>query len=152
MSSFGSLPLIKGTAADIQKGFEDSFQLTQDWVTANIGPGNYTVKDWYKDMPPTVWLPAAQSIVGYWTGGTMTTVPPPPGGGIGTTNVILIPGTQSPLNVEIGNAFKTGNINDVVNGLNESFVNHLKLITGVWTGFTSAVPPVPLVFPWAGLS
>ena len=152
MTSFGSLPLIKGTAAGIQKGFEDSFQAAQDWGIANITSDDYTVKNWYNDMPLTVWLPAAQGVVDYWAGGTMLPTPPPPGGAVGPTNVILIPGTPTPLNKDISDAFKTQNINDVVNGLNDSFVNHLKLVTGVWTGVTPSVPPLPLIFPWVGLS
>jgi hypothetical protein len=151
-TTFGSLPLKKGTAADITSGFDASFELAQQWTTANINQNSQEDKDWFKDLPDSVWLPAALGVIKYWTGGMMTPLPPPPGGAVGTINPILFPGSPSPLNTMIGAAFKTGNATALCSLLNVAFIAHLKLVAGTWTGFTPSAPPVPLVFPWVTLS
>ena len=149
---FGSLPLKKGTAADITSGFDASFELAQQWLTTNIQPTDYTVKQWNNDMPDSVWLPAALGVIKYWTGGMMTPLPPPPGGAVGTINPILFPGSPSPLNTMIGAAFKIGKTFPLCAALNVAFIAHLKLVAGTWTGVTGSTPPLALVFPWITLT
>tara|TARA_R110000803_G_scaffold202439_1_gene267612 strand:- start:374 stop:979 length:606 start_codon:yes stop_codon:yes gene_type:complete len=150
---FASLPIAKGTAADITSGFEDSFELAQQWTTANINQNSQDEKDWWRDLPDSTWLPAAASVVKYWTGGMMSPLPPPPGGGVGIANPILFPGATSPLNINIGKAFKTGNATNLCSLLNTAFVTHLTEVSGTWTGLAAAgTPPPPYVFPWVTLS
>jgi hypothetical protein len=151
-TTFGALPVSKGSAAGIQAGFEASFELAQQWATTNIQPTDNTVKDWNSEMPDSVWIPAATSIVNYWKGGSMATAPPPPGGGVGATNPILFAGTPAPLNSAIGAAFKLGTTVGLCNALNIAFIAHLKMVSGLWTGLAAAgTPPPPLVVPWVSL-
>ena len=154
-TTFGSLPVKRGTANGIRIGFEASFQLAEDWGYANISETDYTVKQWNNDMPDSVWIPAATAVVNYWKGGTMATAPPPPGGGVGYTNKILIGGTISPLNSAIGAAFKIGKTFPLCTALNIAFIGHLKLVTGLWAGLTVPPPtgtPPPYAFPWVSLT
>jgi len=149
---FGSVPLTRGTALGIQEGFEASFELAQQWLTTNIQPTDYTVKQWNNDMPDSVWLPAATAVVNYWLGGMMSPLPPPPPGVVPTANPILFPGLPVPLNSAIGAAFKIGKTFPLCAALNVAFIAHLKLVAGTWTGVTGSVPPLPYVFPWITLS
>lgn len=152
-TTFGSLPLSVGTAGDVTAGFEASFELAQQWTTSNINQNTNEDKNYYLDLPDSIWLPAAKGVVKYWTGATMAPSPPPPGGGVGTTNVVVIPGTSVPLNSLIGVAFKQNNATALCGLLNTAFIAHLKTVTGIWTGLAAAgSPPPPFVFPWVTLN
>jgi len=118
-------------------GFSESFKLAR---TLNIG----------KPLP-AVWLPAAVSIVTYWTGVSFSPMPPPPGGLIGATNLVTSPGLPEPLNNDIGLAFQQEDPYLVAQELDLAILKHLSTITGTWTGTAPGTPPPPLVLPWVGI-
>ena len=136
---FASVPLTLKSDQIIAAGFSASFKLAR---ALQIG------------VPlAAVWLPAATSIVTYWTGVTFTPMPPPPGGLVGTTNIVTVPGLPTPLNFGIQKAFRQEDPFKVARKLDSAMKGHLKQVTGVWTGTAPAFPsPVPLVVPWVGLS
>jgi hypothetical protein len=165
-TSYGGIPpLTVGTALDIQKGFEKSFEKLETYMNDVVSwaPGD-SPTEWGMEVPDEVWLDAATSVVKYWSGGIMSPLPPPPPGSVGT-NPILFPGytinTQTnlisvndQLTKDISAAFKLYNGLKLGKALDKAFVDHLKLVAGTWTGVILAPPaaPVPLVFPWVGLS
>tara|TARA_R100000900_G_scaffold101187_2_gene78377 strand:- start:527 stop:1078 length:552 start_codon:yes stop_codon:yes gene_type:complete len=101
---------------------------------------------------PLVWLPAATSIVAYWTAVPFTPMPPPPGGLVGAANVTTFPGLPTPLNFQIGRAFQKEDPYLVADALDSAFKSHLKTVAGLWTGTAPAAPsPIPYVFPWVAL-
>ena len=151
-TTYGAFVANRGTATTIENGFKASFELAEQWQTANIGETDYTVKQWNNEMPDSVWIPAAKAVVEYWNGGTMKTAPPPPGGGVGTTNKILFPGATVALTPAISAAFKLGKTYPLCSALNVAFIAHLKLVTGTWVGFAAGgTPPPPFTFPWVSL-
>lgn len=135
--SFSSVPLTLKSDQIIAAGFSASFKLAR---AMSIGIPN-----------PVVWTPAATAIVTYWTAVNFSPMPPPPGGLTGTTNITTFPGSPVPLNLQIGQAFQQNDPFKVANKLNTAVVNHLKLVTGLWTGTAPGSPPVPFVLPWVGL-
>ena len=132
---FSSKPIVLKSEQIIAAGFIASFKLAR---IMKIGKPS-----------PLVWLPAATSIVAYWTAVPFTPMPPPPGGLVGTTNITTFPGLPTPLNFQIGSAFQEEDPFDVAASLNSAMENHLKTVAGLWTGTAPAAPsPIPYVFPW----
>jgi len=134
----GSKPITLKPNQTIAAGFIASFKLAR---LMTVGKPS-----------PLVWLPAATSIVAYWTAVPFTPMPPPPGGLVGATNITTFPGLPTPLNFQIGSAFQKEDPYDVAEALDSAFKNHLKMVTGLWAGTAPAAPsPIPYVFPWVGL-
>ena len=131
---FTSKPIGLKSEQIIFGGFSSSFKLAR---ALSIGK-----------PPSAVWLPAAASIVTYWTAVTFTPMPPPPGGLVGTTNITTFPGLPTPLNFQIGSAFQEEDPHKVASSLNSAMENHLMTVTGLWTGTAPGSPPIPYVFPW----
>ena len=128
--------------------------------------------------PPIEWMPAAAGIVTYWTGKQLLLTspppltpwldvppefgspPPPPAAPIPIhtppmiTNMVTVPGTPTPLNVEIHTAFNKKKPRLVARFAVKAFKNHAKLISGIamWSNPVPPVaPPVPTPFPWVGI-
>jgi len=142
----GSLPLTLPGPGGIQAGFLASFN-----AAFNIKEGV---------IPDTIWMPAASSIITYWTGVQFAPMPPAPGGLLGTTNTVLFPGEPSSLASSISAAFKAGQpaitsidgASLVASALNIAFVSHLAQVSGIWIGTAPGAPPIPYIFPWVGLT
>tara|TARA_R100000808_G_C2122133_1_gene133200 strand:+ start:344 stop:892 length:549 start_codon:yes stop_codon:yes gene_type:complete len=135
---FTSKPIGLKSEQLIFGGFSASFKLAR---VLTIGKPN-----------AAVWLPAASSIVAYWTAVTFSPMPPPPGGLTGITNITTVPGLPTPLNFQIGSAFQEEDPHKVAESLNSAMENHLMTVTGLWSGTAPAAPsPVPYAFPWVGL-
>lgn len=100
---------------------------------------------------PDIWLPAATSIVSYWSGVNFSPMPPPPGGLTGATNVITSPGSPTPLNSDITQAFQEGDPYGVAEKLNDAILKHLSTVTGLWTGTAPGTPPPPFSLAWTGI-
>ena len=134
---FSSKPMVLKSEQIIFGGFSASFKLARALSTGK--------------PPSAVWLPAAASIVLYWTAVSFSPMPPPPGGLTGITNITMVPGLPTPLNMQIGSAFQAEDPWDAAEQLNSAMENHLKTVTGLWTGTAPGTPPIPFVFPWVGL-
>lgn len=135
---FASLPVSLKPSSIIAQGFIDSMNLAFELDSS--------------DPDSSIWLPASNAIISYWTGVIFSPLPPPPGGGIGTTNIIVFAGEPNQLAENITNAFKGKSPPIVATQLNFAFLTHLSSIKGLWTGFAVAgAPPPPFVLPWSGL-
>jgi len=135
---FLSLPISVGSPAGIAQGFLDSFNAGKE-----IEEGELDVN---------IWLPAASSIITYWTGAQFSPVPPPPGGSSGNVNSITIPGIPLSLAADLRTAFSQESAEASATQLNQAFINHLTTVQGIWVGQTSSTPPTPFSFPWVGLT
>jgi len=141
----GSTPLSLPGPSGIQAGFETSFTLAQE---LKAGP-----------VPSQVWLPAASSIITYWTGAQFNPLIPAPGGLLGTTSSVLFPGDANSLAEGIATAFRAGQpaltqadgASLVAAALNAAFISHLATVSGLWVGTAPGAPPIPYTFPWTGL-
>lgn len=111
-------------------------------------------------VSPVMYIPAATSIVTFWTSVLINPLPPPIGYVSPTTgNQILFPGLPTPLNNDIYSAL-SDSATSVPNGLLiatklvTGFSNHLKTISGIYNGLIPATPsPIPgPPFPWTGIS
>jgi len=138
--SWASTPITLKSDQIIASGFSTSFKLAKALSTGS-----------YLTVNPSVWLPAATAIVTYWTGVTFLPMPPPPGGLVGATNVITFPGLPTPLNFDIGDAFKQEDAFKAARALNDAMIGHLSSVTGLWTGTAPGAPPPPFALPWVGL-
>jgi len=132
----GAMP-IGGSAAVVTNGFKASFKLGR-----KLGKNKPT---------PAIWMPAASSLVLYWTGKTFNPAIPAPGGAPpATTHITTFPGV--PPAPQIYSAMQAKSPAGVASGLVGAFTTHLSSVGGLWTGFTPSVPPVPLPFPWVGIA
>ena len=142
----GSTPLTLPGPSGIQAGFLASFN-----AAFAITEG---------EVPDSIWLPAASSVVAYWTGVQFNPLVPAPGGLLGTTSTVLFPGEASALASQLGAAFKAGlsattsaqGAALVAAALNGAFVSHLAQVSGTWIGTAPGAPPIPYIFPWVGIT
>ena len=145
----GSTPLTLPGPSGIQAGFLASFNAAFAITEGQVG-----------QVPDSIWLPAASSVVTYWTGVQFNPLVPAPGGLLGTTSTVTFPGEPSALASQLGAAFKAGlsattsaqGAALVAAALNGAFVSHLTTVSGTWIGTAPGAPPVPYTFPWAGIT
>ena len=145
----GSTPLTLPGPSGIQAGFLASFNAAFAITEGQVG-----------QVPDSIWLPAASSVVTYWTGVQFNPLVPAPGGLLGVTSTVLYPGDASALASQLGVAFKAGlpavsafqAASLVAAALNGAFVSHLAQVSGTWIGTAPGAPPVPYTFPWVGIT
>lgn len=123
---------------------------------------SFTLAEQIKEGEPTpeVWVPAATSIVTFWTGAQFNPLIPAPGGLLGANNSVLFAGEPSSLASAIWTAMKAGlpavtsidGATLVANALNAAFISHLTTVSGLWSGTAPGAPPIPYIFPWVGLT
>ena len=119
-----------------------------------------------KELSPNDWMPAATSIISYWTmksliGDVIITAPwiginpgAPPTPPATTlplgifpviTHNVTVPGTPSPLNKELSDAWKLKKPELVAAGMRKACEKHIKLLVGtlIFTILPPGIPPAP---------
>ena len=137
-TSFASIPISLKPPLVIQQGFVQSFNLAKELSES--------------EPDVNIWLPAAASIITFWTSTSFNIVPPPPGGLIGANNSVTSPGVPLTIALDLKTAFSQEDSISTATKLNQAFLNHLSTINGIWIGTAPGAPPIPFSFPWVGLS
>jgi len=132
-----SVPISLKSNSIINNGFLSSFNLAKE------------LREGFTN--PSIWVPAANSIIAYWTSVNFTLEIPAPGGLISTSNITVFPGDPIKLSIDLNNSFKQNDPFAVATSLNKTFQDHLKTVKGLWVGTAPGVPPLPLTVPWVGL-
>ena len=103
-----------------------------------------------KDLKSVPYNIIGTAMIAFWTGAMVSPLIPHPGAVTGTMNVIVFPGNPASVGSGIYNAFQKQESMKVADALVAVYKDHVKGITGLFTGITPA--PSPIVVPWTGLN
>ena len=145
---YGNLLSSGWVKATMESGWKTSFKLVFD--SASIPPEGL-------DIGVSNWIPAATGTVNAWASAQYQPVPPHPPSiapAPGVTQLDpgagAIPGLASTIN----DAFHSNNCAAIAPILVSGFVQHLTMISGIYTGLVPVPggPPIPTPIPWMGVS
>ena len=94
------------------------------------------------------WIPAAAGIIAYWTDVMFSVEPVPPGL---ASNIVIDPGSITPLATDIHFAFSSSSADECADRLTLAMTNHLLTIKGATAGITPGKTPAPFLNPWTAL-
>ena len=103
-----------------------------------------------KDLKSVPYNIIGAAMIAFWTGAPVSPLIPYPGAVTGTINVVVFPGDPATVGMGIYEAFQKQESMKVADALIAVYQDHVKGITGLFTGVTPA--PSPIVVPWTGLN